>query len=655
LRQVFYICIALVFFSSCFQKDEIEIVRDLRIIEYHRNSDPEKFQKFIALDNSHIRALTAESIAKIGDPELLPVLAQLLHDKNAHVLKTTIFALGQIGNQDSLLQALLENKKYTSYSKEIISALGYTKSETALKYLVKTIPDLPDSLTSHCLRSITFLLPRESKDRNVFRTLSSYLNHSEEEIRGSAVYFFSRNSYGPAIHNLIRTKFSSETEWEKYRFKAINKSLEKYHILKSDSALFDTLKSELIDNLKLQTVNWQKKVHQIDILSHLEDLETNKIVEKFLKNTSPHLRKSAIRTLANYDSARAKQALLQNYQTASWEDKGETIFRLAKNNREMIYNIIQQNLDKGDTHFKQLLLRSLAKINTRMAIRQLRQFLNVPDLRLKLTAFEALWELTYLRYKEVKEFLLSADPVLTNMASLWIDEHPETADPAELIQAYSHFTDPKDEEVLLSLLQAMKNYDSEQINQFFQDIYQSTSSFLITKAVEEYFLKHQIMYTTKTNLLKNLYIPENLYLQADPIEAKIETEKGDIFIRLSPHLAPLTVSNFIMLAQKGYYNNLSFHRVVSDFVVQGGDPRGDGWGGPGYSIPCEYSDAPFLRGTLGMATSGKDTGGSQFFFCHSEQPHLNRRYTVFGTVVRGMDVVDIIEIDDKISQILILN
>ncbi len=107
--------------------------------------------------------------------------------------------------------------------------------------------------------------------------------------------------------------------------------------------------------------------------------------------------------------------------------------------------------------------------------------------------------------------------------------------------------------------------------------------------------------------------------------------------------------------KKKYYDNIIFHRVVSDFVIQGGDPQGTGWGGPGYNIPCEYSPVPFVRGTVGMATAGKDTGGSQFFICHSEQPHLNGRYTVFGKVKSGMEVVDQIQIGDVINHATKLN
>ena len=118
------------------------------------------------------------------------------------------------------------------------------------------------------------------------------------------------------------------------------------------------------------------------------------------------------------------------------------------------------------------------------------------------------------------------------------------------------------------------------------------------------------------------------------------TAKGTFRVALDSQEAPLTSGNLYALAQKGYFNGLRFHRVVPDFVAQGGDPRGDGEGGPGYSIRCEMTRRPYARGVLGMALSGKDTGGSQFFFTHAPQPHLDGRYTAFGEVVEGMDVVD---------------
>ena len=135
--------------------------------------------------------------------------------------------------------------------------------------------------------------------------------------------------------------------------------------------------------------------------------------------------------------------------------------------------------------------------------------------------------------------------------------------------------------------------------------------------------------------------------------AFIETAKGTIELELSVLDAPQTAQNFIALARKGFFNGLQIHRVVPNFVVQGGDPRGDGSGGPGYSIRDELNDRPYLRGTVGMALSGPDTGGSQFFITHSPQPHLDAKYTVFGRVVSGMEIVDRIQQLDVIQRIRI--
>jgi cyclophilin family peptidyl-prolyl cis-trans isomerase len=131
----------------------------------------------------------------------------------------------------------------------------------------------------------------------------------------------------------------------------------------------------------------------------------------------------------------------------------------------------------------------------------------------------------------------------------------------------------------------------------------------------------------------------------------IETARGTIEFELAVLDAPQTARNFMQLARKGFFNGLAIHRVVPNFVVQDGDSRGDGEGGPGYTIRDELNERPFLRGTVGMALSWKDTGGSQFFITHSPQPHLDARYTAFGHVVHGMEVVDRIQQGDVIQRI----
>jgi cyclophilin family peptidyl-prolyl cis-trans isomerase/HEAT repeat protein len=136
--------------------------------------------------------------------------------------------------------------------------------------------------------------------------------------------------------------------------------------------------------------------------------------------------------------------------------------------------------------------------------------------------------------------------------------------------------------------------------------------------------------------------------------AIIHTRKGDIRIELLAALAPMTVDNFIQLATAGFYNGLTFMRVVPNFVIQGGDPRNDTNGGPGYQIRDEINLHPYGTGAVGMALSGKDTGGSQFFITHSPQPHLDGGYTVFGQVIAGQDVVNRIARGDRIERVEIV-
>ncbi len=138
-------------------------------------------------------------------------------------------------------------------------------------------------------------------------------------------------------------------------------------------------------------------------------------------------------------------------------------------------------------------------------------------------------------------------------------------------------------------------------------------------------------------------------------KATIETAKGKIVIELFENEAPKTVENFTYLIEKGFYDGLSFHRVIKGFVAQGGCPDGTGAGGPGYTIPCETEGNPHKheRGSLSMAHRGPNTGGSQFFIVYEPQPHLDGLHTVFGKVIEGLDVVDDIRQGDIMEKVTV--
>jgi peptidyl-prolyl cis-trans isomerase B (cyclophilin B) len=147
-------------------------------------------------------------------------------------------------------------------------------------------------------------------------------------------------------------------------------------------------------------------------------------------------------------------------------------------------------------------------------------------------------------------------------------------------------------------------------------------------------------------------------MQIDPAKqytATIETNRGNIVVELAPQHAPKTVNNFVFLAKEGYYDGVSFHRVINNFMIQGGDPTGSGRGGPGYKFEDETRNNPLKHESkvISMANAGPNTNGSQFFITHSPQPHLNGKHTVFGKVVEGADVVDAIKQGDTMNKVTI--
>jgi len=152
-------------------------------------------------------------------------------------------------------------------------------------------------------------------------------------------------------------------------------------------------------------------------------------------------------------------------------------------------------------------------------------------------------------------------------------------------------------------------------------------------------------------LATDIYASPALLTPAYSTQLYLDTDKGTVQIELAMNDAPLTIHTFVALARRGFFDGLAIHRVVPGFVVQDGDPRGDGEGGPGYTIRDEINQRPFLRGTVGMALDWKDTGGSQYFITLMPQPHLDGRYTVFGQVVDGMDVVDRLVAGDVVRRV----
>ena len=222
---------------------------------------------------------------------------------------------------------------------------------------------------------------------------------------------------------------------------------------------------------------------------------------------------------------------------------------------------------------------------------------------------------------------------------------------ARLIEAFKNLTSPGELEVKVEFMNLFVELRAEESVSVLESalhdenkvVAEAAAGALLKITGKDY--KGRIKTQEKSPLF---YSPDDVQLVRRYQSAVVVTTKGKITIEFKADAAPFTVLNFILLAQKHFYDGLIFHRVVPNFVIQGGDPLATGFGGPGYAIRTEtHPDALYSAGAVGMASAGKDTEGSQFFITHCPTPHLDGRYTIFG-YTRDLDVVDRIQIGDVI-------
>lgn len=252
------------------------------------------------------------------------------------------------------------------------------------------------------------------------------------------------------------------------------------------------------------------------------------------------------------------------------------------------------------------------------------------------------------------EFVSSKDPSIIDLCitslsdSIYINDISETR--TILALDYQDMSYPKDKEAMRLVIRALGDMKAENAAEILKGGLNS-ADYEIAKESADALKKitgKDFTFTAKRRYLDNT---EKLNLPDKQKYVLLNTNRGSIKIKLFTYEAPYTVLNFLALAEKGFYNNTVFHRVIPNFVIQGGDPLNSGWGGPEYSIRSEFAPLHYERGILGMASDGKDTEGSQFFITHSPFYHLDNSYTIFGEVTEGMDVVDRIYIGDVLISV----
>lgn len=614
-------------------------------------------EHYLADDSSTVRARAALAVGRIDDPRSGELLAAMLRDESIDVASNAAFAMGLTGDRDLAMQLLdIANDLPSAVTARAVESAGRLadSSQTAvgaalLGYLSHPSPDVREAACyalfragakTHAQELISFI---NSEPDSLVRIAALY-SLARLQIPGAQSIFARYQAESdPYTRTLaVRGLAAARTE-EAARLLALSlNDSDQRVVAQAIAGLQSVATPSAAQYLARKLTGTTDENLIVALLGALENLKSNLGVAsartQFTSRLSDNLVAASLTYLATIEGDRVVatvDSLLTSTPTA--RVRAACADAYAKVNHQSIIPRLAVLFADEDPLVRGSAFTALMSVDSANAGFYIQRALADRDFMPVVLAIDQVGERKLTKYlPDLLAFMrggVDIDPDIrrssVDAAGVMYDPgvHPADADSLLLAVMIAGILDPE----YVVRRQAATVYRDKFGEDRFDDVT------LAETRISESRLREAI---------------ESAEAAGNPT-ALILTSKGEIELELYVDVAPLTVLNFIELAKDDFYAGLIFHRVVPNFVAQGGDPRGDGWGGPPWFIRCEYSDEPFLRGTVGIATSGKDTGGSQFFITHSPQPHLDARYTVFGQVVAGMEVVDQITPGDVIEKIII--
>jgi len=633
--------------------------------------------------NKYLRFLAAYALGQIPcEPSQIFIRTALKSETEALVKEQLLEAIGKIGAEEDL-QFTYEKYgvEYNFYKALMILRFGLRKlkNEKTFAELVDILNSNPDSKTKMlCLYTMwragdaTLLAPYKE-------LLKNYLKDDDGLNRSYAINALGKLKDKEILFQILNN-VKSEPDWRakvnsfniinnfsydelKDELDKINETLTSIHqrgianepngmpydfaYLGAVNKLYSSQNLKITDNRVLY-----------DYLDNITNIELDGIVENKVQTLNTiFLKGEAIKTMGNIFKDEMKDELIRRYKKASDYNLKSDIIRafssfndgkIFRDVRDLIFNDVQEygkthNIDKekyigaedlGKLYraYSELINACLPKVNDedKNTIRLIcYDFLTSKDITIVGNCLETL-----------KDSSLQKDNWKAETAQIIQFEYPTLSLPNDfdLINAYVDFIGEMKIPGMTALLEKNLESDQYEITKRSADALKKITGNDYSERIKNKIYNKDFDWSYLQKIFTNKF-------------ASVKTNKGTIKIELFPEVTPFTVYNFVKLSEKGFYNGTIFHRVVPNFVIQGGDPTGTGNGGPGYSIRSEFSQLNYLAGTVGMASSGKDTEGSQWFITHSPQYHLDSRYTLFGMVVEGQDIVNKIQIGDKIESI----
>ncbi|MCS6873248.1 MAG: peptidylprolyl isomerase [Pyrinomonadaceae bacterium] len=684
---------------SAQEKIPIQVALEIVKAEDQRKFD-QKIESLLRSQNSEIRKRAALAAGRIGDERAVTVLSEIaLNDKNEPVRLNAIFALGEIESikgAEAVLK-ILEDEKQPEASRAVaIEAAGKIASANPKFELAKALSEaivetleLESTKTTQNRELIllgltaTFRAPTTNSEKAV----SLFLTHTDPHIRASAANAIARlrsRNFNEALRIMLLTDPDPIARANAARALGVAEDKASAGIL-LEAALSDDDKRVQISSIRAlgfikEKSSSEKLIEKAEKL--LELAKKSEFKNPPEKNELLEITTTIGLLLANSNDEKAVSFIKNFRKNTRLEPEIEiALARIAPENYIKLLNQEIRNLktwrDYAATAQALETFAGLPENLRAQAIQLLQLIMKKAPVMSQPSILSAMVSLEAEKAEEIVRKALESDDVFVRAkaAELITKFAPNEANTKTLALAFrkSLMKDVEYDDAQLAILSAITKLDKEKARLLLKEAF-SSPNYLVRK--QAFILMNEIDKQQQEKFdhlvgIVNPYKPSHKtklgqttsttadYLRAisrrNRIKAKVITEKGDFTIELKPEEAPLTVDNFIKLARRGFYNGLEIHRVVPNFVIQDGDPRGDSNGGPGWQIRCEINMLKYLRGAVGMALSGKDTGGSQWFITHSPQPHLDGGYTVFGYVnEKDMKVVDSIVRGDKILKIEII-
>jgi cyclophilin family peptidyl-prolyl cis-trans isomerase/HEAT repeat protein len=694
-KWALFLLVVCVYFRQYSQPISLQ-EREILQLQDQRSLGLGKLPACLQDQNSQIRFKAAIALANLQDTSVISALSKSLIDREKEVRVASAFALGQIGTERSaaILLSALSTEIDTAVIAGILEALGKFGSQKCLDSLL-TIGEMdslkfPDIDFSMCIAR--FAIRQIRTERSIWKCFAQVTSESPDQI---SINLFAL--WRSAPNGLI------DIEIAKHKDVLLSLAFNPHTAVRMHLAtLLGRSKSrdsrEILDTLESveRTLNdWHVLVQIIRARAAVSTQTEQKIPPciEYLASKNDHVKITALQVLKAFPSLQAEQphvldslrvTLLDIVQDDSEHEavRGEACVTLGKFFPKELPSVRSRFKDSQlGPRLKAKYLEGIGQQITREHLDEMRQNLNHESSRVAMAAWDFIRPminpvvlnkigldsnesaaLTRDMVRESNRALAKKDMgVTTVIANLFADTvvfksfqrlgfSAEIA--ASLCSAFRNLSHSDDTETKQSIIQALGTMHDTTVVPFLEGELLNSDRSIAAEAAASLFHLTGRDYSNKVHPQKIPQRSDEDWTMLEGIKphqrVRMATNRGEITLELMKDHAPFTVLNFVKLVKNKFYDGLSFHRVVADFVVQGGDPRGDGWGGPGYSMRTEISTVKYEQGSCGMASAGKDTEGSQFFITHVPTPHLDGRYTIFAKVVQGMEVVDRLQIGDTI-------